>query len=63
MSSNTFFMEAEIFKIFAFWGTILALKLIAMVPLTAYYRFKNKVCFSIFIFFNSFAINVFTFYI
>ncbi|XP_006612431.1 microsomal glutathione S-transferase 1-like [Apis dorsata] len=43
MSSNTFFMEAEIFKIFAFWGTILALKLIAMVPLTAYYRFKNKI--------------------
>ncbi|XP_016920092.1 microsomal glutathione S-transferase 1 [Apis cerana] len=43
MSSNTSLIETEIFKIFVFWGTILALKLIVMVPLTAYYRFKNKV--------------------
>lgn len=44
MSLNTSLIETEIFKIFVFWGTILALKLIVMVPLTAYYRFKNKVC-------------------
>ncbi|XP_003696883.1 microsomal glutathione S-transferase 1 [Apis florea] len=43
MSLNTSLIEPEIFKIFAFWGIILALKLVAMVPLTAYYRFKNKI--------------------
>ncbi|XP_043595574.1 microsomal glutathione S-transferase 1-like [Bombus pyrosoma] len=38
---NTSLVDPELFKIFAFWGSILALKLLAMVPLTAHYRFKN----------------------
>lgn len=54
MSLNTSLIEPEIFKIFAFWGIILALKLVAMVPLTAYYRFKNKVCLSINVLFCQF---------
>ncbi|XP_050583459.1 microsomal glutathione S-transferase 1-like [Bombus affinis] len=38
---NKSLVDPELFKIFAFWGSILALKLLAMAPLTARYRFKN----------------------
>lgn len=40
---NTSLVDPELFKIFAFWGSILALKLLAMTPLTAHFRFKNLV--------------------
>ena len=41
---NAPLVEPELFKTFAFWGSILAIKLLAMAPLTARYRFKNMVC-------------------
>lgn len=41
---NTPLVDPELFKTFAFWGSILAIKLLAMSPLTARYRFKNMVC-------------------
>ncbi|KAK9294401.1 hypothetical protein QLX08_010961 [Tetragonisca angustula] len=40
---NAPLVEPELFKTFAFWGSILAIKLLAMAPLTARYRFKNMV--------------------
>ncbi|CAD1476039.1 unnamed protein product, partial [Heterotrigona itama] len=40
-TSNTPLVDPELFKTFAFWGSILAIKLLAMAPLTARYRFKN----------------------
>lgn len=41
--SNMPLIDPELFKTYCFWGSVLALKLIAMLPLTARYRFKNKV--------------------
>ncbi|XP_003701454.1 microsomal glutathione S-transferase 1 [Megachile rotundata] len=44
MSTSTMpLIDPELFKIYCFWGSILALKLIVMVPLTARYRFTNMV--------------------
>ncbi|CAL7937029.1 unnamed protein product [Xylocopa violacea] len=43
MSLSTPLIEPELVKSFGFWGSVLALKLIAMAPLTARYRIKNKV--------------------
>ncbi|XP_076676115.1 microsomal glutathione S-transferase 1 [Andrena cerasifolii] len=36
-------IDPELFKVFGFWGSILALKLLAMAPLTARYRFAKKI--------------------
>ncbi|XP_054000123.1 microsomal glutathione S-transferase 1-like [Hylaeus anthracinus] len=36
-------INPELLKIFGFWGSILALKLVAMIPLTARYRFQKKI--------------------
>lgn len=36
-------IDAELFKVFGFWGSILALKVLAMSPLTVRYRFAKKV--------------------
>lgn len=36
-------VDPELFKMFAFWGSVLAVKLICMAGLTARMRFKNKV--------------------
>ncbi|XP_076760582.1 microsomal glutathione S-transferase 1 [Xylocopa sonorina] len=43
MSLSTPLIEPELVKTFAFWGSVLALKLLVMAPLTARNRFKNKV--------------------
>ncbi|KAK1130998.1 hypothetical protein K0M31_017301 [Melipona bicolor] len=40
---HTPLVDPELFKTFAFWGSILAIKLLVMAPMTARYRFKNKV--------------------
>ncbi|XP_043492199.1 microsomal glutathione S-transferase 1-like [Polistes fuscatus] len=36
-------VNTEIMKVFGFWSSVLVLKMLAMVILTAFYRFKNKV--------------------
>lgn len=36
-------VDVELFKVFGFWGSILALKVLAMAPLTARYRFAKKI--------------------
>ena len=36
-------IDAELFKVFGFWGSILALKVLAMAALTARYRFAKKI--------------------
>lgn len=43
-SLNTPLVDPELFKTFLFWGSILAIKLLAMAALTGRYRFKNLVC-------------------
>ncbi|KZC04399.1 PREDICTED: microsomal glutathione S-transferase 1-like [Dufourea novaeangliae] len=42
-ASNVLAIDSEAMKVFGFWGGILALKLFAMVVLTARYRFQKKV--------------------
>ncbi|KAH0951114.1 hypothetical protein HN011_003330 [Eciton burchellii] len=36
-------VNPELYKVFGFWSGVLALKLLAMVPLTARYRFGKKI--------------------
>lgn len=36
-------IDPELFKVFGFWGGLLALKLLGMAPLTGRYRFQKKV--------------------
>ncbi|OAD57597.1 Microsomal glutathione S-transferase 1 [Eufriesea mexicana] len=40
---NASILNPELFRIFAFWGSVLALKLVFMAPLTARYRFKKLI--------------------
>lgn len=37
-------INPEILQVFGFWGSVLVLKMLAMVPLTARQRFKKQVC-------------------
>lgn len=37
-------INPELLKVFGFWGSILLLKLLAMVPLTVRQRFRKQVC-------------------
>ncbi|RLU15994.1 hypothetical protein DMN91_011752 [Ooceraea biroi] len=36
-------VNAELLKVFGFWGSVLVLKMLAMVPLTARQRFQKKI--------------------
>jgi len=36
-------VNPELYKVFGFWGAVLALKVLAMAPLIARYRLEKKV--------------------
>ncbi|XP_014608043.1 PREDICTED: microsomal glutathione S-transferase 1-like [Polistes canadensis] len=36
-------VNTEIMKVFVFWSSVLVLKMLAMMPLTAHYRFKKQI--------------------
>ncbi|KZC04398.1 Microsomal glutathione S-transferase 1 [Dufourea novaeangliae] len=36
-------IDPDLFKIYGFWGSVLALKLVGMIPLIARYRFSKKI--------------------